>query len=90
MLCDDEGCRASLHGRNVAILHSRSAFFEDWDWADVMIGDIPLPEEKAGSGKVVLGLYDFLDHGAHTVSLSGARIRVRSVGEDMGERPWSE
>lgn len=88
--CDDEGCRAEVAGKHVSILRTRRAFFEDWDWADVMIADFPLPEEKKDGGKVILGLYDFLDGGAHTVYLRGDDVRVMTVGEEVGKRPWSE
>lgn len=88
--CDDAGCRTEIAGRHVAIVHARGAYFEDRDWADVIIADIPLPEERDDSGKVVIDLYDALDDGAHTVYLRRDTVRVRSVGEEAGARPWSK
>jgi competence protein ComEC len=87
--CDEEGCRIVSGDKNISILHSRAAYFEDREWADVIVADIPLPEEKADSGKTVIGLFDALDDGAHTVYLRSDEVRVRSVGDEVGERPWS-
>ncbi|PZQ45055.1 MAG: hypothetical protein DI551_08595 [Micavibrio aeruginosavorus] len=88
MLCDADGCRGEINGKHVSLIYTRRAFFEDRDWADVMIGEIPLPEERQGK-RVVLGLFDFKDDGAHAVYLRGG-VQVRSVGSDAGERPWTK
>lgn len=90
VLCDEAGCRMEIAEHHVSIVHTRGAYFEDRDWADVMVADIPLPEETAESDKIVIDLFDALDHGAHTVYVRGEGIRVESVGEEAGERPWSK
>lgn len=88
VLCDEEGCRVEMGGAHVSIVRTRGAYFEDRDWADVMIADIPLPEEKRDSGKTVIDLYDAMD-GAQTVYVRGG-MQVRSVAAEAGERPWSK
>jgi competence protein ComEC len=88
VMCDEEGCRVTVAGQNVSLVYSRAAFYEDWDWADVLIADIPLPRVEP-EGRVVLGLYDFLDNGSHAIYL-GKTMRVRNVKDEMGDRPWSE
>lgn len=85
--CDDDGCRAVLRGRNLAIVSSRKGFYEDCVWSDVMISAEPLPRHACREGKIVLHLYDFKDRGAHTVYLDD--LRVRSVGAESGYRPWT-
>lgn len=86
--CDEEACRAEISGKQISLVHTRGAYFEDRVWADVIIADIPLPKEKAGSGKTVIDLYDAKYGGAHTVYLRGDNVRMRSVGNEAGERPW--
>lgn len=85
--CDEAGCRAVMHGRNVAVVKSRAAYFEDRDWADVMIADIPLPRDTGN--KTVIGLFELQRGGAVSLYLHGERVDVRSVAQDVGRRPWS-
>lgn len=85
--CDDDGCRVELQGRKVSVVASRKGFYEDCAWADVMMASEPLPESACREGKVVLDLYDFKDDGAHSIYLGD--LRVRSVGAESGDRPWT-
>lgn len=88
VLCDAAGCRTVVGGKNIAIVKSRRAYFEDRDWADVMISGSPLP--KAGKEIVVIGLHELRRGGAHAVYVRRDDIIVRSVAEDTGQRPWSK
>lgn len=86
--CDEAGCRAVIRGRTVAVARSRAAYFEDRDWADVMIAGIPLPHERGG--KTVIGLFELQRSGAVSLYVRGnGDVHVRSVAADVGNRPWS-
>lgn len=87
--CDEAGCRAVIHGRNVAVVTSRAAYFEDRAWADIMIADIPLPKEVGDSGKTVIGLFELQRSGAVSLVVRGDDVRLRSVAAEVGRRPWS-
>jgi len=88
MLCDAGGCRGEIGGRNVSFVRNRAAFYEDCAWADVIVAEIPLKRWRCEKENLVLDLYDFLDGGAHAVYV-GRDVRVRSVGEESGVRPWT-
>lgn len=87
--CDEAGCRAVVAGAHVAVLKSRAAYFEDRDWADIMIADFPLPRERKDSGKTVIGLYELRRGGAASVYLREGDVQMRSIASDVGQRPWA-
>jgi hypothetical protein len=87
--CDEAGCRAVMKGLNVALVKSRGAYFEDRDWADIMIADFPLPRERKDSGKTVIGLYELRRGGAASVYLRDGDVQMRSIASDVGQRPWA-
>ncbi len=88
LLCDDAGCRTTIHGQPISIVKNRSALEEDCGWAHVMIADVPLREWKCENAKIY-DLYDFLDEGAHAFYLSDKGVRVKTVRQDIGGRPWT-
>lgn len=89
MLCDGEGCRTEMRGMMVAIPKNPRSYAQDCAWADVIVASIPLKKWQCESDAVIIDLYDAKDNGAHTVYL-GRDVRVRSVGDEAGVRPWTK
>jgi competence protein ComEC len=87
VLCDADACRMERDGRKVSLVKTNKGFYEDCRWADVVIAEIPEPKEACRDGAVVLDLYDFKDNAAHAIYLED--LRVRSVGGEGGDRPWT-
>lgn len=89
LLCDDQGCRVELRGQNIAVAFNKRAVREDCDWADVMVAKLPVKDWECGEQTAVIDLYDAKRDGAHAVYVREDGVRVRSVGGESGDRPWS-
>lgn len=89
MLCDDDGCRGEVQWRKVAIAKTLRGLREDCAWAQVVLSEGPIAKAACVAGGPVLGLYDFMDGGAHAVYL-GNEIEVRSVRLRDENRPWTK
>jgi competence protein ComEC len=85
-LCDDHGCRSVIEGQKISLAFSNLGVREDCAWADVLISQIPV--KKCPSAKTTLDLFDFKYDGAHAVYIGKDNVRVRSVAQERGERPW--
>lgn len=88
MLCDSDGCRTEIRGMMVAMPKNPRAFAQDCVWADVIVASMPLKKWQCESSATMIDLYDAKDHGAHSVYLERT-VHVRSVGEEVGVRPWT-
>ena len=90
VLCDDQGCRGVIKGKKIAFARTPRGFYEDCDWADLMIAEFPLSQRFCEKRPMVLDLYDFLDNGAHAIYVRGDNIKVRTVKESEEDRPWAD
>lgn len=84
--CDEWGCRYEFEGRKVALSFHAGGHAEDCRWADIMIADDPVRLKKCGAGKVI-DRFDLWRSGAHALWLED--MRVESVGQHHGIRPWT-
>ena len=88
MTCDDYACRWEYEEQRMSFVKGREAMEEECAWANVMIAEIPVPRGLCGDDVKVFDLYDFKDGGAHAFYVDADGVRVESVGEGVGKRPW--
>lgn len=78
-----------LRGQKISVVFNKRGVREDCAWADVMVSRVPVKEWECGEHIRVLDLYDFKRDGAHAIYVREDEVKVRSVGAENGQRPWS-
>lgn len=86
--CDSLGCVYTAKGRRVALARRAGALLEDCALADALISLVPL-RRRCPRPAVVIDRFDLWRNGAHALWLDHGGVRVESVAEAQGERPWS-
>jgi competence protein ComEC len=87
LACDRRGCLYSAEGRTVALIRSPEALSEDCWSADVLVAPMFVRRRNCSEPTVLIDRAALIREGAHAVWL-GDKIRVRSVNETRGRRPW--
>ncbi|TVR79403.1 MAG: ComEC family competence protein [Rhodospirillales bacterium] len=88
LACDPLGCIWRRQGRVVAIAWSPEGLAEDCRHADVVVSVVPIRLPCPAPVRTI-DRFDVWRNGAHALWLDGATVRVESVGERQGRRPWS-
>lgn len=85
--CDAMACLATVRGKTVALVRHAAALKEECARADIVVTDLAFkgPCPKA---RVVVDRIDVWAEGAHALYLDGQSIRIETVAEARGERPW--
>jgi competence protein ComEC len=85
--CDALGCvyRASNHV--VAIAFNGEALLDDCRLADVVVSLVPV-RGACASARTLIDRFDLWREGTHAVWLDDRRVRVESVADARGNRPW--
>lgn len=86
--CDGLGCIYRAEGRTVALLRDGLAHDEDCRIVDILISQRPV-HGRCPAPSLVIDRFDLWRHGATAIWLDGEEIRVRTVAEYQGARPWS-
>jgi competence protein ComEC len=86
--CDGLGCIYRTGGRTVALLRDGMAHDEDCRIADILISQRPI-RGHCPAPSLVIDRFDLWRHGAAAIWLDEDEIRVRTVAEYQGARPWS-
>ena len=86
--CDGLGCIYRAEGRSVALLWKGEGHDEDCRTVDILISDRPV-RGRCPAPVLVIDRFDLWRHGAAAIWLDGGEIRVRTVAEYQGRRPWS-
>ncbi|MEO1190145.1 MAG: ComEC/Rec2 family competence protein [Pseudomonadota bacterium] len=86
--CDSLGCRYRHDGGLAALALRPEALREDCTGVDLLIARSPVPRDCLRSGQV-LDRFDFWRNGGHAVWLSVGEVRIDSVAQARGNRPWS-
>ncbi|HUS97924.1 MAG TPA: ComEC/Rec2 family competence protein, partial [Hyphomicrobiaceae bacterium] len=88
--CDRAGCTARLKSRLVAVSRHPRALDDDCRRADVLILNMPKPPGCVPRGHVV-DKASARKFGTHAIYIaSNGAIRVQTVADGRGRRPWSE
>jgi competence protein ComEC len=84
--CDRLACLYRAEGVTVALVREEEALAEDCRAADVVIAAVavfvPCP------ARVVIDRLDVWREGAHAVWIEDGEVRVRTVADTRGRRPW--
>ncbi|MDH5410933.1 MAG: ComEC family competence protein, partial [Alphaproteobacteria bacterium] len=86
--CDLSGCIYRNSGHTVALLSDGLAHDEDCRVADLLVTQRPV-HGRCPAPSLVIDRFDLWRHGAIAIWLGEGDIRVRTVAEYQGERPWS-
>jgi competence protein ComEC len=88
LACDGLGCIVRAHGQTVSLVRDRAALIEDCWRATVVVGTIAFGRDPCrGRAKVIDGS-DFRQGGAHALWLDADGVRIESVNDRRGRRPW--
>lgn len=85
--CDSTGC---IHTGHVTTAFARQplALMQDCSHVDILI-NLTHTTAPCTTQKLTLSLSDLKHNGVHAIYTENGRIRVKSVGELRGKRPWS-
>ena len=86
--CDGLGCIYRAGGRTVALLRDGLAHDEDCRIVDILVSRRPV-RRRCPAPLLVIDRFDLWRHGATAIWFDDREIRVRTVAEYQGARPWS-
>ena len=86
--CDELACVAKVKGKTVAFIRHPAALAEECARADIVVAQIPL-HRSCPKARVTVDRIDLWADGAHALYLDGQSIRVETVAQHRGSRPWS-
>lgn len=86
--CDAVGCTATTKGVPVSLARHPAALSDDCSRAGVLVLTMSRPRACTGEG-VVIDMFDLRDKGTHAVYVEGASLRIATVADERGERPWT-
>jgi competence protein ComEC len=86
--CDTQGCIALVKGLRLAVPKSGAALRDDCVLAVILIVPVPRPARCRPIGAVI-DIDDLTARGAHTLTITSATVRISTVAEARGLRPWS-
>ncbi len=86
--CDELACIAKVKGKTVAFVRHPAALAEECARADIVVAQIPLAR-ACPKARVTVDRIDLWADGAHALYLEGQSIRVETVAQSRGTRPWS-
>jgi len=86
--CDARGCTAQVKGVQLAIANSAAALRDDCARAGILVLKFAKPAGCAPPGRVI-DMEDLEALGAHAIAIDGGNIRVETVANARGARPWA-
>jgi competence protein ComEC len=91
--CDPIGCMAMTSGKRVAVVVNPAALRDDCQRADILL--LRFAEGRAcrssshRAGRIIIDPSHLALSGAHALYLKGDHIRIETVADSRGARPWS-
>jgi competence protein ComEC len=86
--CDPQGCVAYVKGLRLAVAKSAAALRDDCSLAAILILTFPKPTRCRPAGAAI-DIDDLTTHGAHALTIDGGKVRIETVADARGERPWA-
>ncbi|MEZ5773867.1 MAG: hypothetical protein R3D33_03945 [Hyphomicrobiaceae bacterium] len=86
--CDGAGCIARLHGLLIAIPDGAEALRDDCETADILITTETL-KRRCSHPRLIIDRRTLREQGALAIEVDAGALRVSSVAENRGLRPWS-
>ena len=87
-LCDRLGCTAQVKGVRIAVAGSAAALRDDCAAASILVLKFPKPKGCRPPGTVI-DSDDVTVRGAHALTIEDGRVRIETVAETRGDRPWA-
>ena len=88
LACDSLGCILHIGGRIVALVLDEAALDEDCFAASVVVSRVPVRRWRCRHPDRVIDRFDLWRRGAHALWVSDDGIRVETVADFRGLRPW--
>lgn len=88
LACDSLSCLYRANGQLVALVRDRGALDEDCRYATVVISAVPV-RYACPSARMLIDRLDLWREGGHALWLDPNGVRVESVDEWRGVRPWA-
>lgn len=86
--CDWAACVTSAEGKQIALVRHPSALKEECKRADIVVAEFPIGGH-CRAARMTVDLIDLKADGAHALYLDGQSIRIETVAQMRGDRPWS-
>jgi competence protein ComEC len=86
--CDALGCTALVKQQLVAVARHPAALPDDCSRARILVMSFPRPRGCQPAGTVV-DFFAVRGKGTHAIYISGADVRITTVADVRGVRPWS-
>ena len=86
--CDSQGCVAMVKGVRLAVATSPAALRDDCAAAAIVVLKFQRPRGCSPSGAIV-DPDDVTARGAHALTIEDGRVRIETVADARGDRPWS-
>jgi competence protein ComEC len=87
LACDALGCIYRAEGQIISIAWKPGALIEDCHVADLVVSTEPV-RRACPSAKRVIDRFDLWRDGGHAVWIERDGVRIQSVREARGARPW--
>jgi len=87
LACDSLGCIYRVDGHVVALARGPAALAEDCRIADIVVSTEPV-RRACPSASLVIDRFDLWRDGGHALWIDTDGVRVRSVRQTRGARPW--
>jgi len=86
--CDALGCTTTVKGQLLAVARHPAALADDCARARILVVTFARPRGCDRPG-VVVDFFDLRRNGTHALYIDADKVRVTSVGEARGDRPWA-
>jgi competence protein ComEC len=85
--CDGQGCTARVKGLRLAIANSAATLRDDCALAAILV--LTFPKPKNCRPAVLIDSEDLKLRGAHALTIEDGKVRVETVADARGDRPWA-
>jgi competence protein ComEC len=86
--CDALGCTAKVKGVVVSLAREPAALADDCARAGILVLTFPRPRGCRPAG-LAIDFFDMHRKGTHAIYLGDGTIRMETVGDARGDRPWT-
>lgn len=88
LTCDSLGCVYRVAGLEIALLRDGQALEEDCRRADILVSAVPV-RGRCPHPRPVIDRFDLWRNGATALWVDRDRVRIQTVADGQGNRPWS-
>ncbi|MGH1455422.1 MAG: ComEC/Rec2 family competence protein [Alphaproteobacteria bacterium] len=88
-VCGEAGCRFEIKGHNISFLKNPYYQNEECQWADFLIAENPVDYKTNCKSQIVIDKFSTWRNGAHAIYINVGQINIETVGQSIGNRPWT-